>query len=58
MRSNTLVRALKLILIILGILIILIVSTVIGFNYFVPILKSPVSILVLGKGGEGHTAPD
>lgn len=34
------------------------VSLVTSYYYLVPKIETPVSILILGKGGEGHTAPD
>ena len=51
-------RFIKFVLIILTVLAILTTSVVLGFNYLTPKINSPVSILILGKGGEGHTAPD
>jgi LCP family protein required for cell wall assembly len=51
-------RFAKFVLVLFIVLAILAASAVFAFNYLVPEIKSPVSILILGKGGEGHTAPD
>jgi len=51
-------RFAKFVLVLFIVLAILATSAVFAFNYLVPEIKSPVSILILGKGGEGHTAPN
>lgn len=51
-------RVIKFVLLSLFILTVAILSTGYIFYYKIPRLSSPLSILILGKGGEGHTAPD
>lgn len=51
-------RFAKFVLLFILIIVILGVSVVVTFNRVVPKIENPISILVLGKGGEGHTAPN
>jgi LCP family protein required for cell wall assembly len=51
-------RFIKFVLLIFIIVFVLVVSLVTIPYTLIPRVESPVSILVLGKGGEGHTAPD
>ena len=51
-------RFVKFALLFFLILFVLSVSLVTSYYYLVPKIETPVSILILGKGGEGHTAPN
>jgi LCP family protein required for cell wall assembly len=51
-------RILKFVLLFVAIVIALCVLLLPITYYLLPSIETPVSILVLGKGGEGHTAPD
>lgn len=58
MNLNFVVRIIKSVLIIIFVLILTSALVLTGINYLSPKLTTPISILVLGKGGEGHTAPN
>ena len=51
-------RIIKFVSLFLGSLIIVLVLLCSSFYFLAPKLQQNVAILVLGKGGEGHTAPD
>lgn len=51
-------RFVKFVFLIVVILSVLSGMFILAFNRYAPKLNSPLSILILGKGGEGHTAPD
>jgi len=51
-------RILKIVLIFLGFSIVAGVLLIAISSALIPKIEKPVSILILGKGGEGHTAPD
>lgn len=41
-----------------GILFIFCISLIAGFYFLTPKIETPISVLVMGKGGAGHDAPD
>lgn len=51
-------RALKFTLAFLVTLVVLFISSFLILNFSFPKIENSISILVLGKGGEGHTAPN
>lgn len=51
-------RFIKFVLLFLSVIAVLFVSSLLIINYSLPSIENNISILVLGKGGEGHTAPD
>lgn len=51
-------RFIKFVLLFLFIIAVLFGSSLLIINYSLPSMENNISILVLGKGGEGHTAPD
>lgn len=51
-------RFIKFVLLIFAIILIVVAGLVSSSYYLIPKLQHNVAILILGKGGEGHTAPD
>lgn len=51
-------RFIKFVLLFFVILIVILGATIFGTYYSIPKLNSSTAILILGKGGVGHTAPD
>lgn len=52
------IKSIKFVLIFIFFFIVLLGLAVSGLYFLTPKLSSPISLLILGKGGDGHTAPN
>lgn len=51
-------RFIKFVLLFFTVLVVLLLGLITLSSFLIPKIEKPISILILGKGGEGHTAPN